>query len=173
MRRDTDHRGVRCRPITLSGETGARASGGRLRAMREADPPWNGRVRNLSDGSTLVVLAEVDIAAIFDEERIGECDRRRPRGRFAPRWGRRGGYWGIVRYRQLSRLGERRALCGRGGRARVAADAMAGCAQAPTPDGLRHLPLWRSIDECGMNGKPAWSPVPGSDPRTLEAAATL
>lgn len=173
MRRDADHRGVWCRSSALSGKTKACIECGRIRLVREVGPPWDRRVRNLSDGSTLVVLAEVDIAVIFDEERFGEGNRRRARGRSEPRWGRRGGYRGIVQHRQLSRLGERRALRGGGGGVRVPTDAAVDRAQAPAPGDPRRLPLWRSIGEYGMNGKPAWSPVPRFDPRTRKAAATL
>lgn len=147
---------------------------GRFRAVREPGRRRKGRVRNLSDGSAVVVLAKVDIAVIFDEERFGERDRRRASGHSAPRRRRRGGYRGAVHHRQLSKLGERRGIRGRDGHARVVADTTAGQAHVPAPGDSRRSPqMWHSICESGMNGKPAWSPVPEFAPRDLGSAATL
>jgi hypothetical protein len=164
MRRNRDQGEVRRQPIAFPGKTRARAAAGGATSGSEICPtvPPLLCLRRLTSrsSSTRRGLANGIVGAPADIP--------------APRRRRRGGYRGAVQHRQPSKLGERRGIRGRGGRAHIVADAAAGRAQAPAPGDSRRPPqTWHSICESGMNGKPAWSPVPEPAPRDLEAAATL
>lgn len=153
MRRNRHQAKLRREPFAVPGENRSVCRRRQSCPRREFRPPRSGMAQNLSDGSVRAALAEVDIAIIFDEDRFGEVGRR-GRGERRSAAARPGGPAGAVQDRQLSKRGMRRRKRER----------------TPTP--MRRPALWRrafragrpefgmAMCECGMNGKPARSPVP-------------